>query len=68
MITLFQTILKAYRSSLKRVPGMHRCVYFISQHVVLPLLENWKQFWTVPDDPINFRFALLMQTWEPETV
>ncbi|GBD39716.1 2-O-methyltransferase NoeI [bacterium HR37] len=67
-MTLFHSLLKAYRSSVKRIPGVHKSVYFISQHVVLPLLENWRQFWTVPDDPINLRFAFLMQAYEPETV
>lgn len=47
---------------------MHRSLYFVGQRVALPILERWKCFWTIPDDPVNFRLQLILGKWEPETV
>ena len=68
MTTLFHRLLRTYRLSLKRIPGVHRSLYFVGQHVALPLLERWKGFWTIPDDPLYFRLELLLGKYEPETV
>lgn len=68
MASLFQKLLQTYRMTLKRIPGMHRSLYFFSQYMALPLLERLKGFRTIPDDPLNFRLELLLGTYEPETV
>jgi len=68
MSTLFHKVLSTYRASLKRVPLIHRILYFSAQKLVLPLIERQRRFWTIPDDPVNFRLKLLLDKWEPETV
>lgn len=68
MSTFFHRLLRFYRSSLKRLPFFHKIFYFVAQKMVLPLLERRRKFWTIPDDPVNFRLKLVLRQWEPEVV
>lgn len=61
-------VIKVYRKTLKRVSLFHRFTYFFGEKIILPLLENIKQFYTPPDDPLSARLELLLGDWEPETV
>lgn len=64
----FYELINVYRVTFKRVPGFHKAMYFIGQWAVLPILERWKNFHTVPDDPLNFRLELILGKYEHETV
>ena len=67
-MTLFDNLLNFYRNSLKRVPGVHRGLYSVGRYIALPIMEKWRGFWTIPDDPLYFRLQLLLMNYEPETV
>lgn len=65
---LFHMILRLYRRSLKRIPGVHRGFYMVGSYLILPAVEKWNNFWTIPDDPLYFRISLLLRKYESETV
>jgi FkbM family methyltransferase len=56
-----------YRKTIKRIGFLHRATHWSSRHLFFPVLEQVKDFRTMPDDPFWFRFELLTGRHEPET-
>lgn len=67
-MSLSDTVLKTYRRTLKRVPGVHRLAYVAGEAIVVPILEKITAFRTPTGDPLNFRLQLLLGQYERETV
>lgn len=67
MANLFNTSLKLYRLTIKRVRPLHRVTHRILSATVIPLLEKLRRFRTMPDDPFWFRVELLTDRHERET-
>ncbi len=67
-MSLFNTLLNAYRRVFKRMPGVHRLTYLVGSTIVVPMFEKATGFFTPKEDPLNFRLKLLLNQWEPETV
>jgi FkbM family methyltransferase len=68
MANLFDTGLKLYRLTIKRVRPLHRVTHRIVSATIIPLLQWRRSFLTMPDDPFWFRLELLTNRHEYETV
>lgn len=65
---LFDSLLKLYRRTIKRVYPLHIGAHWLISHTIIPALEAIKGFKTVSDDPFWFRLELLLKQHEAETV
>lgn len=65
---IFNTGLTLYRKTLKQVRPFHVAIHWVVSHSLIPFLEAVRGFRTLPDDPLWFRFELLMERHEAETV
>jgi FkbM family methyltransferase len=68
MSAVFNSGLNIYRKTLKRVQPIHAGLHWLSAHTLIPALEAVKGIKTMPDDPLWFRFELLTQRHEAETL
>lgn len=68
MSAVFNSGLNIYRKTLKRVQPIHAGLHWLSSKAVIPALEAVKGIKTMPDDPLWFRFELLTQRHEAETL
>ncbi len=66
-MTLFNAGLTIYRNTVKRIRPLHVGINRIMTSVLLPMLEQMKNFETIKDDPFWFRFELLTNRHEQET-
>jgi FkbM family methyltransferase len=67
MANLFETGLKFYRLTIKRVRPLHQLTHLVVTRLVIPVLERRQGFRTMPDDPFWFRLELLTNKHERET-
>ena len=56
-----------YRKTFKRFQPVHRITHWLMTRLVIPVLEQVKNFQTIPDDPFWFRLELLTNKHETET-
>ncbi len=68
MSAVFNSGLNIYRKTLKQVQPIHAGLHWLSAKLIIPLLERVKGVQTMPDDPLWFRFELLTQRHEAETL
>jgi len=67
-MSVLDTGVNLYRKTFKRVRIVHVAAHRLMTHGVIPLLERVTGLRTMPDDPLWFRFELLLKRHEPETV
>ena len=67
MMRLFDSSLSLYRKTVKRVRPAHIAMHRLMGHVLMPALERWTDFKTIPEDPFWFRLELLTGQHETET-
>jgi FkbM family methyltransferase len=67
-MSVLDTGVNLYRKTFKRVRIVHVAAHRLMTHGVIPLLERTTGLRTMPDDPLWFRFELLLKRHEPETV
>jgi FkbM family methyltransferase len=60
--------LNLYRKTIKRFRFAHVAVHWVMNHLIIPLLEKTKRFYTIVDDPFWFRLELLTNRHEKETL
>ncbi len=65
--TLIGASLNLYRRTIKRVKPLHGAAHWLLAHTLIPFLERWQRFETMPDDPFWFRLELLTNRHEGET-
>ena len=66
-LPVFDASLRIYRQTVKRVRPAHLAMHRLMAGLVIPLLEQAKDFKTIPEDPFWFRLELLTQRHEMET-
>lgn len=66
-LSFFEASLNIYRKTLKRFRLFHLSLHWLMTHIIIPLLENGRRFYTMPDDPFWFRVELLTTRHETET-
>lgn len=67
MMRLFDASLSLYRRTIKRVRPAHIATHRALDRLLLPALEYWYDFKTMPEDPFWFRLELLTRRHELET-
>ncbi|GAB4470686.1 MAG: hypothetical protein Kow00124_07080 [Anaerolineae bacterium] len=65
---IFQSGLTLYRKTIKPIRPIHVALHRVMVQGVLPLLEAFRGFRTMPDDPFWFRLELLTDRHEANTV
>ncbi len=65
---IFQSGLTLYRKTIKPIRPIHVALHRVMVGGVLPLLEVFRGFRTMPDDPFWFRLELLSDRHEVDTV
>lgn len=66
-LPVFDASLRIYRQTVKRVRPAHLAMHRLMAGLVIPLLEQAKDFKTIPEDPFWFRLELLTKRHEIET-
>ncbi len=64
---VLDSCLIVYRKTIKRLRPVHVAIHAVMTRGLIPLLERWRGFRTVPDDPFWFRLELLTNRHEAET-
>ncbi len=64
---IFDGSLQLYRQTIKRVYPLHMATHWMVSRLAVPLLEQWRGFRTMPDDPFWFRAELLLYLHEKAT-
>lgn len=65
--SFFEPSIMIYRRTMKRSRHLHSALYKIVQIIFVPLVERTTGFYTMSDDPLWFRIALITGSYERET-
>jgi len=65
--SVFEPSIGVYRTTIKRSKHMHSAFYKVMRIMFVPLMERITGFYTMNDDPLSFRAALLVGSYERET-
>ncbi|MFW5748621.1 MAG: FkbM family methyltransferase [Chloroflexota bacterium] len=68
MSLVFDSGLNIYRKTLRRIRPVHSALHRVIKWTVIPVMEQTRNFRTMPDDPFWFRLELLLGQHERETV
>lgn len=60
--------LNLYRKTVKKFYPAHVASHWLMERLIIPIMEQARDFKTVPDDPFWFRLELLTGRHEPETI
>ena len=61
-------LLNIYRKTIKQLRPAHVATHWLMTRMIIPVLEKRKRFSTIADDPFWFRFELLTDRHETETM